>query len=63
MKQACGRRGQGVLGRVSLMAQPDCDGANDDTSAVDGGELVVAGGEAAPLLVVVEGAFDDVAAL
>jgi hypothetical protein len=51
------------LGRVSLLAQPDRDGAEDDATSVDGGELVVAGGQAAPLLVVVERSLDHVAAL
>jgi hypothetical protein len=35
-----------------LSRQPHGDGALDDGSSVDGGELVVAGGDAAPLLVV-----------
>lgn len=51
------------LGRVSLLAKPDRDGAQDDAASVDDGELVVAGGQAAPLLVVVEGPLDHVAAL
>src|SRR5215210_6572312 len=46
-----------------LSRQPHGDGAQDDGSSVDGGELVVTGGDAPPLLVVVERALDDVAAL
>src|SRR5689334_13122555 len=54
----------GFRARACLLSrQPHGDGAEDDGSSVDGGELVVAGGDAAPLLVVVERALDDVAAL
>ena len=52
-----------VLGRVSLLAEPEGDCAEYDAASVDAGELVVAGRDAAPLLVIVEGAFDDVAVL
>ena len=45
------------------MGQPDGDGAEDGCGAVDDGEFVVAGGQAAPLLDGVEVSFDDVAAL
>jgi hypothetical protein len=41
----------------------DGDRCEDDASAVDEGVFVVAGGEASPVLDVVEGAFDDVAVL
>src|SRR5215204_4142002 len=55
--------GSPVARWVPLSRQPHGDGAEDEGSSVDGGELVVAGGDAAPLLVVVERALDDVAAL
>ena len=51
------------LGRVSLLAYPHEDCPEHDASSVDGGELVVAGGQPAPLLVVVEGPLDHVAVL
>src|SRR5690625_3860179 len=42
--------------------EPYGDRAEDDAAAVGQGELVVAGGQGAPLLEDVEGAFHDVAA-
>lgn len=45
------------------MRQPECDGPQDCCAAVDDGELVVAGGQATPLLGEVETSFNDVAAL
>ncbi len=43
--------------------EPERDRAEDDAATVGQGELVVSGGEAAPLLGLVEPALDDVAAL
>lgn len=45
------------------MTQPERDRAEDDTAPVGERELVVSGGESAPLLGVVEPALDDVAPL
>jgi hypothetical protein len=47
------------LGRVSLLAQPDQDSVEGDARSVGDGELVVACGDAAPLLEDVEGLLDD----
>src|SRR5215210_10141 len=47
--------------RHHLSREPDRDCSSDDVSSVDGGELVVAGGQAGPLFVVLEGSLDDVA--
>jgi len=49
-----------VLGRVSLLAYPQGDRAEDDAAAVDVGELLVADRQATPLLVVAEDPFADV---
>lgn len=43
------------------MPGPGDDGVEDCGGAVDGGEFVVAGGQATPLFEVGEAAFDDVA--
>ena len=43
------------------MPGPGDDGVEDGCGAVDGGEFVVAGGQAARLLEVTEAAFDDIA--
>jgi hypothetical protein len=43
------------------MPGPGDDGVEDGGGSVDGGELVVAGGQAPPLREVAEAAFDDVA--
>jgi hypothetical protein len=51
------------LGRVSQCPQPGEDCGEDDSASVGESELVVAGGQATPLLEGVEGSFDDVAAL
>ena len=45
------------------MAEPDCDGGNDDFGSVVGDAFGVAGGEATELFQAVEAAFDDVALL
>ncbi len=58
-----GQQGRGSLGPVSQKGfEPGEDGGEDDAGAVGDGVLVVSGGQSAPLLVDVEGAFDDVAA-
>lgn len=43
------------------MVEPLNDGSQDGSSAVSQGEIVVPGGQAAPLLHVAPAAFDDVA--
>ena len=50
------------LGRVSQSSGPGDDCVEDGGGAVDDRELVVAGGESAPLLEVAEAAFDHVPA-
>ena len=44
------------------MLGPGDDGVEDGGGSVDGGELVVAGGQPAPLFEVAEAPLDDVAA-
>lgn len=51
-----------VTARACLVTvRPADDGVENGGSAVDDGEFVVSGGEAAPLFEVVEGVLDDVA--